>query len=345
MQDPTISAVILAAGKGTRMKSDKAKVLHDVYFKPMLHHVLDAVVALELDKIAVVTGHQAEEVEKSCTHYNVLFARQLEQLGTGHAVLAAESVVADPGGTIMILCGDTPLILSETLKSMLDVHMSGAHFLTVMTTVLEDSTNYGRILSDEDGCIEAIVEEKDASADQKNIKEVNAGIYCVNSDFLFNALKNVGTDNKQGEVYLTDIVSMAHIAGQKVHKFVCHAHGEILGVNSRVELSQAHTVLQSRNLNSRMAHGVSLVIPETLTVQEQAEIGSDTVLSPNVFICGETTIGKNCVIKPFTYIQDSKIGDNVTVGACSYLQGAVIGDNTTITPCSRIFDGNGTIHK
>lgn len=327
MQEHNVTAVILAAGKGTRMKSSKAKVLHEVFFKPMLHHVLDAVSLVMVKEIVVVTGHQYHQVENSCQDYDVTFARQVEQLGTGHAVLAAESKISSDTEIIMILCGDTPLIRSESLHRMIDQHMQSPDSLTVMTTVLDDPTNYGRIVTSKTGLVEAIVEEKDATDMERKISEVNAGIYCVGKDFLFSALRNVGTDNKQGEVYLTDIVSIAHNAGMQIHKFVCDEPAETLGVNSRFELSRAHISLQERVLGKHMAEGVSFPLPSTTTIGGNVSIGFDTVIEPNVFISGTTLIGKNCHIYPFCYIENCQIGDNVIINAGVVVRDAVIADN------------------
>ncbi len=334
MLEQEISVIVLAAGKGTRMKSSRAKVLHEVFFKPMLLHVLDSVCSLNPDNVIVVTGHQAEAVQQVCAGYDVGFALQKEQLGTGHAVLSAEPHLFQSSGVVVILCGDTPLVRSATIREMLSEHLSAGHFLTVMTTVFDDPTNYGRIISDENGCVEAIVEQKDASEVQRDICEVNSGIYCVNSDFLFSALKNVGTDNMQGEVYLTDIVALANAAGQKVHKFVCDDNGEVLGVNSRQELAKAHVSLQKRVHVDHLAAGVTLTLPDTITLANTVTIGCDTVIDPNVYITGQTSIGANTHIAPFCYIDNCHIGENVTIGAGAYLQDVTLADNEVVSPHS-----------
>ena len=332
MKNSKVSAIILAAGKGTRMKSSRAKVLHEVTFQPMVHHVLDAVKPLDLHQVILVTGHQRRSVEESCSLYHVDFVEQKEQLGTGHAVLSAEKLIDDDISTVMILCGDTPLIRTETLQHMLAGHLSGGHFITLMTTEVDDPTNYGRILVDDSGYVTGIVEEKDASPRQKEIKEINAGVYCVHAEFLFAFLKEVGTDNEQGEMYLTDIVALAHAAEQPVHRYQCSDPEEVLGVNSRAELAKANIILQTRILNDFMLSGVTLDNPGSTTIQKSVEIQADTVIRPHVYICGKTVIGKNCVIEPFCYIVDSQIGDNVTIGAGAYLNGAVLEDGMTILP-------------
>lgn len=335
MNEQNVSAVILAAGKGTRMKSAQAKVMHEVFFKPMIHHVLDALTPLHIHQTVVVTGHQADKVEQACADYGVVFARQHEQLGTGHAVLTSESALLSAAtDVVMILCGDTPLIRAETLQAMLSEHLTGSHKLTVMTTVVDEPTNYGRIILSNSGHVQAIVEEKDASPEQKKINEINAGIYCVEKNFLFTALQGVGTDNKQGETYLTDIIAIAHSAGEQVQRFFCRQSEETLGVNSRYELSLAHATLQRRFLRRLMDQGVTCVLPETLTISGEVEIGRDTIISPNVAISGKTTIGENCHIASFSCLVDSQLGDNVSIGEFSYLNGFTVADNGSILPQS-----------
>jgi bifunctional UDP-N-acetylglucosamine pyrophosphorylase/glucosamine-1-phosphate N-acetyltransferase len=232
-------AIVLAAGKGTRMKSDKAKVMHEVFSVPMLQHVLDAIGPLDIQETVVVTGHQADVVEAAFADSGLVFARQEEQLGTAHAVLAAEPHCGDFHGTLLILCGDTPLVRTETLRDMLRTHVSTGAKMTVMTTIMSEPTNYGRIVTDGEGNILRIVEEKDATAVEKEINEINAGIYCVDNQFLFGGLREVDTDNRQGEFYLTDLVGIARNRGFGVGRFLCDDPMEVFGVNSKEELARA----------------------------------------------------------------------------------------------------------
>lgn len=331
-EPPVVSALILAAGKGTRMKSGVAKVLHPVCFKPMIHHVLDCVSNLDLDNIVLITGHQAEAVENTCSSYSVHFVRQNEQLGTGHAVLTAESHIKEAGGVVMILCGDTPLLNPQILQKMLDEHLAGDHLLTVASTVLDDPSGYGRLIVDKNDKVTAIVEEKDATGEEKKINLINTGIYCVDCDFLFNSLQEVGSDNEQGEVYLTDIVSLANRKGHYVNYFRYPDPVDVLGVNSRIELAQAHGYLQQRYLNHLMSEGVTVFLPETVTVDPASLIGEDTVINPNVYISGKTRIGRNCRIDSFAYIHDSSIGDNVTIGAGAYLNSTTVDTGNYLEP-------------
>jgi bifunctional UDP-N-acetylglucosamine pyrophosphorylase/glucosamine-1-phosphate N-acetyltransferase len=239
-------ALVLAAGLGTRMKSSRAKVLHEVLSKPMILYVMDTIKSLKLDHTYVVVGHQREKVAVLVSEYQAKCIVQEEQLGTGHAVLCAEEVLRNIGGTVLILSGDVPLIRPETLQAMLAEHAQSKAVLTLMTTTLDDPSNYGRIVRNSQGELLGIIEEKDASKEQKKIREINAGIYCVEVDFLFEALKNVTTDNTQGEIYLTDIAKIAIDEGLRVNIFSGANSEEVLGINSREELAEANKYLQQQ---------------------------------------------------------------------------------------------------
>jgi bifunctional UDP-N-acetylglucosamine pyrophosphorylase/glucosamine-1-phosphate N-acetyltransferase len=313
----SISAVILAAGKGTRMKSGKAKVLHELFFKPMLHHVLDAVAAAGIERPAVIVGHQRGEVLASLQEYRISPVAQEEQLGTGHAVLCAE-IACQSAALVMILCGDTPLIRPETLQAMIQQHQEKKAALTLMTTELDNPFGYGRIISDASGQVLRIVEQKDAAEEQRAIREINAGIYLAERGFLFAALRQVGTDNSQGEVYLTDIVGIAVKQGCRVEKFIHRPAIDVLGVNSRVELAQAHAELQMRRCRELMLAGVTIYSPETVLVSPESVIGQDAVLHAGVQISGRCRIGAGAVI-----------------GAHSVLHGCVVAPGEQVPPLTR----------
>jgi len=242
--DHPVYGLVLAAGLGTRMKSSKAKVLHEIHNKPMILHVMDTIKALSLDYTYVIVGHQREKVAELLSGYQAGSIVQTEQLGTGHAVLCAEKELMHTGGSVLILSGDVPLIRAETLQAMLTVHTRNKPVLTLMTTIMADPTNYGRIVRSSQGRLQGIVEEKDASAEQKKIREINAGIYCAEIPFLFEALQKVGIDNKQGEMYLTDIVKIAIDSGLRVNTFTGASSEEVLGINSRDELARANEYLK-----------------------------------------------------------------------------------------------------
>lgn len=332
MEYSSVVGLVLAAGKGTRMKSDLPKVLHEVFFSPMIHHVLDTLEPVFLGRNIVVTGHQRQLVEQALRGYSISFVHQPQQLGTGHAVLACENELRLHKGPVLILCGDTPLIRTETLREFLRIHVESASQLTVMTTKVGEPANYGRIVSDANGNIVKIVEEKDATPEEKEISEINAGIYCVDAQFLLGALHRVGTDNMQGEVYLTDIVAIATCDGVHVHKFICRDSEEVLGVNSRRELAHAHSVLQRRYLTVLMESGVTLIQPETITVQKSVTIGKDSQIHPNTSLTGGCTIGSGVRIDSFVKIDECTIGDCVHVCSFSYLQQANIPSWSTVAP-------------
>lgn len=330
MPENGITAVVLAAGKGTRMKSNRAKMLHQVFFRPMLSHVLDAA-EVAAERVAVVVGHQRDEVAALLENRQAELVVQEEQLGTGHAVLCARQACA-ASDTVMILCGDTPLIRAEILEAMIAAHRAGGVVCTVMTTVVDEPFGYGRAIIDEQGWLLAIVEQKDASEEERLIREINAGIYCVNREFLFSALEEVGTDNSQGEVYLTDVVAVAKGRGLGVSRFVHHAPIDVLGVNSRVELAQAHEILRMRRNRELMLAGVTMYSPETITVAPGAEIGADTVIHAGVQIWNGVRIGTGCVIEPGSQLSGCTLGDDVYVGALSVLYGCELPEGSDIEP-------------
>lgn len=332
MNPRALSVVILAAGKGTRMKSTRAKVLHEVFYQPMAAHIIVAAQSLNPLQILTVTGHQRKAVEAALAPFDCDFIEQKEQLGTGHAVLITETSIPAAAETVLILCGDTPLILPETLKELYDFHCRSSSDVTLLTTTLASPFGYGRILSDARGNLQAIVEEKDASDVQRRITEVNAGIYCVQKPFLFEALKKIGTDNKQEEMYLTDIINIGTKEGRRVKRFNVSNPVEVLGVNSRRELAEAERELQMRHNYVLMAAGVTMIMPETIRIQPTTTIASDTVLEPSVHICGSTTIASDCHIEQGCVLKDCTIASGCVIGAGSHLDGITCPANNVIQP-------------
>ena len=327
----SLIALILAAGKGTRMKSARAKVLHEVFFHPMLHHVLDAVQAAGIDRRAIIVGHQRDAVLHTLDDASVLPVVQEEQLGTGHAVLCAEEVCRQ-SDLVLILCGDTPLIQAATLKAMIAEHQRRRPALTLMTTHLDQPFGYGRIIRNHQTAVQAIVEEKDANDQQRAIREINAGIYLTEPDFLFQALGRVDTDNSQGEVYLTDIVAIANRRGLRAEAFV-HADAiDVLGVNSRIELAQAHAVLQARRNVALMLDGVTMYAPETILIAPDCVVGRDTVIEAGVQITGATTVGRDCRLAAGCVLRDCTIGDAAHIGEQAVLERCRISAGAVIPP-------------
>lgn len=331
-----LAIVILAAGKGTRMKSTRAKVLHDVFYRPMLHHVLDATAPLNPDRTIVIVGHQRAAVESILAGYDVTCCEQTEQNGTGHAVLCARPELTGFTGDVMILCGDSPLLLPEHLADMRDVHRIRGAQLTIMTTSLDTPTNYGRIISNDAGTVLAVVEEKDASDAQRAIKEINAGIYVSDAGFLFDALDRVTTDNSQGEMYLTDIVAIGVGDGLEVEKYEHPYPDHVLGVNSKIELAQAHREIQQRRNNELMAQGVTMLDPATISIADPVTVGTDCHLTSHITVTGTSSIGNGCRIEPGVRIDNAVIGNAVHIGANSVISDRTIDGNQTIEPLSRI---------
>jgi len=325
MSNDQTRVVVLAAGKGTRMKSELAKVMHELFFAPMLHHVLAALAPLELlPETVVVTGHQAEMVEASLAAFPVSFARQAEQLGTADAVRVSRNHWLDCQGTVLILCGDTPLIRAETIGKLLAHHRASGVRLTVMTTSMADPTNYGRIVSDAAGRMLKIVEEKDATPAEKAIHEINAGIYCAEASFLEQGLSRIDDKNRQREFYLTDLVAVARNRGETVAGFFCPDPLEVLGVNSRVELAEAHRQLQQRRNLQLMTDGVTIVNPETVAIGPEAAVERDTVITGPATVSGPSRIGSGCRIGPQAVIRASRLGDGVTVEPFCLLENCAI---------------------
>lgn len=338
-------AIILAAGQGTRMKSRLPKVLHKIAGQAMLKHVLDALEEAQVKQKILVLGHQAERV-KADLPKGIDIAYQREQLGTGHAVMQAREIINQDVDNILVVCGDTPLLKGATLKKLLHDHASQKRGVTVLTGIVEEPTGYGRIIRDREG-VKAIVEEKDATLEQREIQEINTGAYCFNKEFLVEALNNLTTDNSQQEYYLTDLIKIAASEGKPVGAYVLEDFNEALGINNRLQLAQADKEFRKRILEKLMLEGVTIISPETTYIDAQVTIGQDTIVHPFSYLEGPTKIGEDCIIGPNTRIMDSKIGneveiensvvkestvdDGAKIGPFAYLRpGAVLGKNVKI---------------
>ena len=302
-------AVILAAGKGTRMRSKYPKVLHKVGGKPMLQHVIDAATVAGCDDKVVIVGHEAELVEKMVGSQGKI-ALQAEQLGTGHAVMQTAEALKGFTGTALILCGDTPLLEGEELKKFCEAHKASGAAATVLTAVMDDPFGYGRIVRDEKGNVQAIVEQKDATEAQKAIKEINTGIYCMECPLMFDVLATLTNDNAQGEYYLTDVLEKLNQAGQKVGGVVTEDSDMVMGINSRKQLSVAEGVMRQRILDKLMDSGVTIMDPASTFIEGSVKIGRDTIIYPYTWLEGTTEIGEDCEIGPNARFTNVKIGND-----------------------------------
>lgn len=338
-------ALVLAAGKGTRMKSQLPKVLHEVLGKSMLQHVIDNLRAADVQRIIVIIGHGAELVEQKIA--GVEFVYQTQQLGTGHAVMQAEQLLAGDSGTTMVICGDTPLIQSETIEQMFSHHEQSQAKTTVLTTTMENPTGYGRIIRDEQHQLSYIIEQKDANEAELAVCEINTGTYCFDNKALFHALGQIDNNNAQGEYYLTDVIKIMREAKERLEAYCIQDNDETLGINDRLALAQATGLLKERLNKKHMIQGVTLVDPSSTYIGSDVIIGEDTIIYPGSVILGTTVIGSNCIIGPNTQLtntvigndthatqsvlSDSRVGNDATVGPYAHLrQQTVCGDNVRI---------------
>lgn len=365
-------ALVLAAGQGTRMKSNTSKVLHKVLGKSLVEYPIRAAQEVGVEDICLIVGHKAEDV-KAALGERVSYALQKEQLGTGHAVMQAENFIKD-ADEVMILCGDTPLITKETLETMLNFHRENKNAVTVLSTIMEDATGYGRIVRNDAGSLLKIVEQKDASEAEKAIKEINGGIYTFDGKLLQHALSKLTNNNVQGEYYLTDTIEILLSEGHKVDAIAIDASDDIAGVNSRVQLAGVTQVMKRRINEKHMAAGVTLVDPENTYIEADVVIGKDTIVEPGCMLQGSTTIGEDCrigfnsklinmIIKahvdietsvlmdsfvdegthvgPFAYVRpNSHIGKNIKVGDFVEIKNANIGDGTKIAHLTYVGDAD-----
>lgn len=331
-----LETLILAAGKGTRMKSKLPKVLHKVGGKPMIQYVIESTKKIGSTREVAVIGSGAELVRETIT--GVEFVLQEEQLGTGHAVLSAKEKFAESKGTLLILCGDTPLLTSKLLKDFTDTHEKSNCAATVLTAEMPDAAGYGRVIREEDGSFKKIVEDKDATADEKKIREVNAGVYCFDVKKLFNALEKVGNNNAQGEYYLPDVLPILKDAGEKIGAFTAEYCIETIGINTREQLAAADKALRMRKEKELMENGVTIIDPNTTFIDGDVQIGQDTIIYPNTYIEGNTTIGEDCEIGPNVRFTDMRVGNKVKV-QFSYCHEAEILDGVTMGPYVHIRPG------
>lgn len=316
------TSVILAAGMGTRMKSKMPKVLHKVCGKPLSKWVIDASEAAGADKVCAVVGHKAETVKEVLGDV-CEFALQTEQKGTGHAVMQAIDVIKNSKGEVVILNGDTPLITAETINKAIEYHKNNGNQATVITAILDDATGYGRIVRDNDGSVLKIVEQKDASKEEKKINEVNSGMYVFDAQSLVYALDKITPNNAQGEYYLTDTLEILLSAGKKIGGYAISDNDEIRGINDRVQLNEAEKIMQKRINEYHMRNGVTMRNPESVYIEDGVEIGNDTEICQNVTIKSGTKIGSDCVIGSGSMLDRAVIHDGVDVLSSVILESEV----------------------
>ena len=337
-----IKAIILAAGRGKRMNSTIPKVLHEIFSKPLLGWVVEAIQRLghETESIVVI-GHQSHDVEDylNDNYKYVKTTFQKDQLGTGHAVAQAVPLLSQFRGTVIITCGDTPLITTKTLKSLVRYHQDNDSDLTVMTARFDDPTGYGRIIRSSKDEVIAIVEEKDALETQKEIQEVNTGVYCAKWTKIRHAFAELSNNNAQGEYYLTDIVKWSRKQGLKVLGYEIKDNREIYGINSRRNLSYAAELMNQRKLEELMDSGVTIVDPKTTYISPETEIGQDTIIYPNTYINGKNKIAKFCKIGPMTHIRGNcEVGEGSKIGNFVELKNAKIAKKSNVCHLSYVGD-------
>ena len=333
-----IVAVVLAAGKGTRMKSNKSKLVHKIYGKELVKRVVETAEKSDIKDIIAVVGYKKEEVQKVLGD-TVKYAYQEEMLGTGHAVLQAEEYLEGRKGKVVVLNGDVPIIRPETIKKLIEKSIKNKEYATVLTAIYNNPTGYGRIIRDDGGNVKEIVEEKDLSEEQKSNKEINAGIYCFDIDELLKALKELKPNNAQGELYLTDVVKIMNDKGLKTGAVIVKDNTEILGVNDRMQLELLTKVLKMRINQYHMQNGVTIEDMDNTYIYDDVEIGMDTVIHPNTTIKNDVVIGENCEIGPNAYIREGcRLADTVKIGSFVEIKKAIIGEGAKVPHLSYMGD-------
>lgn len=329
-----LQALILAAGKGTRMKSELPKVVHPILGKPMVAYVIEAVKSVGCDKVTLVTGYKSELVRNLLTAEQVAFVEQAQQLGTGHAVQCFARDIAAMPERLLVVCGDTPLISTATLRQMIEMHNSQKPAITMMTLNMENPGNYGRILR-KDGKVCAIREARDCSAEELGVKEVNLAVYLFEGRFLQDNIFKLTAGNQQKEYYLTDLVEMAVKQGLPVISCIEKDESSTLGINSRQHLAEVSAILQQQILDRLMSAGVTITSPQNTFIGPDVSIAPDTVVHPGTMISGRCSIGRDCVIGPNCQISDASIGNGCILEACM-VKGTSVADNSRIEPFSLI---------
>lgn len=329
--------VVLAAGQGTRMKSKLYKVMHPVMGRPMVGHVVNAALDSGATQVFTITGFGADVV-KDYLGDKSEYVYQEEQLGTAHAIEQARELLEGKDGTTVVLSGDTPLLQADTLKQLMDNHENENAKATILTALAEDPFGYGRVIRAEDGSVSKVVEEKDASETERTVQEINTGTYCFDNKELFEALKKVDNNNAQGEYYLPDVLEILKENNEKVSAFQLNNMDEALGVNNRVALAEASTLMKKRINEQHMINGVTLVDPENTYIEAGVQIGQDTVIEPGTYLKGDTVIGEDVVVGLNTVIENSQIADGVEIRQ-SVVRDSTVGKNSDVGPHSHLRNG------
>ena len=335
-----LNVLIMAAGLGTRMKSNRAKVLHELGGAPLIAHVVRAAQSLEPRSIITIVGHQAEEVENAVlaeVGELASFVVQEKQRGTGDAVESARGVLENSDSLVLVLSGDVPMIRVETLKKLIEHHNNTGAACSILSVRLENPTGYGRIVRDESGAFRKIVEQRDATEEERQVREINSGIYCFEAKALFDALRKVEPKNDQGEYYLTDVAEIILASGRTVSVYVSSDPREVSGVNTRAELAEFENLIRRAAIRRLMIEsGVTFIDPSHAYISAEAQIGRDTIIHPNVTIEGKTVIGERCVILAGARITSSRLGDNVTVKDHSVIVDSQIASNCSVGPFAHL---------
>jgi bifunctional UDP-N-acetylglucosamine pyrophosphorylase/glucosamine-1-phosphate N-acetyltransferase len=340
-RDLPLDVLILAAGLGTRMKSKTAKVLHQLGGKPLISHVCRTAATLGPRRVFVVVGHQADEVEKAVREELpdglASFVLQTKQLGTGDAVMAARSELKESHSTLLVLSGDVPMVRSETLLKFVDNHAASGAACSILSVRLENPFGYGRLVRDDQQRLVKIVEQRDANAEELQIREINSGIYCFETDKLFKALEQIKPVNQQGEYYLTDVAGILLSQGEEVNVFMHTDSREVAGVNTRAELAEFENLLRRNTIRKLLVEGgVTFIDPSHAYVSSDATVGRDCVVYPGVSIEGKSVIGEGCVIRSGSRITDSTLGDNVVVKDYSIIIDSQIESNCSVGPFAHL---------
>lgn len=331
------AAIVLAAGQGKRMKSNRAKVLHPLAGVPMLFYVLDLVKRLEIQRTFVIIGHRAEQVSEAVSAWGGTCLLQDPPLGTGHAVLQAKKALENFSGSVLILSGDTPLLRPETVRRLWEVHQKERATMTLLTTRLANPYGYGRVIRKKNGAIARIIEEKDATPAERSIQEINTGVYIIEAPFLFDGLGEVQPNNQQKEYYLTDLIGIAARRGERLAGAEADPK-EVIGVNSRADLATAEGTLQDRIAAHWMAEGVTITSPSQVRIDASVEIGRDVVIHPGVILEGKTKIGEDCILHACR-IENSRLGEQVVVKDYSVIEGSEIESGASIGPFAHLRPG------